>query len=309
MDELAEVARLRTDIPVPANDQALAVLAGAMADGGGGTKYGAARRRRVRLRILCLALAGTAAAAGAAVAALGPPGRTAQPAPPGVSSGPPVIGFRPGPSQGAARNAVELVDYATKAAAQTPIVVPGRRDWEYIDELIKSPPSTPPEGSVLVSWQQVGTDRNATLDHGKLRYGYGGGPRAQLIGWPGNWTNLYQYLATLPSSPAALRKVILANNKASPKAAFTAISALMTDFPLPPRFQAELYAVLVSLPGVHFTRSATDAAGRHGVGLYIPHLQELIINPRTYVFMGGRSGDGWSAILGSGIVSRAGQLP
>lgn len=169
----------------------------------------------------------------------------------------------------------------------------------------------------------------------KLSYGASGGPAAQLIGWPGNVTNLYRYLATLPAQPAALRKFILVNNRSQPSAAFDAVAGLMNEFPLPQRFQAELYAVLVGLPGVHFDRSATDAAGRRGIALYMIQggflKKEIIVNPRTYIYMGvlwvavkahtehgtnpavlrlhKGSIVGWNAIISSGIVSRAGQLP
>jgi len=249
-----------------------------------------------------------------------------------VRSEPPVIGFRQGASQGLATSAIELVDYATRAAAMTPVFVPGPRDWEYFEVLYGRTNRAAGIGDAQ-TWQQVGTTRNATRwHHGKLTFGYGGGPGARLIGWPFDWTHVYQYLASLPARPAALRTLILANNHHSTSSAFTAVGALLSDFPLPARFQAELYAVLISLPGVHFSRHATDAAKRHGVGLYIVqggYLNAMIINPRTYVYMGGlavavqghvsyqtlltqpRPGaiveD--SAILASGIVGRAGQVP
>jgi hypothetical protein len=94
----------------------------------------------------------------------------------------------------------------------------------------------------------------------------------------------------------------------------------------------ELYAMLVSLPGVHFSHDAVDVAGRLGVGLYWvqgDQVVELIVNPRTYVSMGTMSiaikghpsidallahpsaaaiMDS-AAILDSGIVSGAGQVP
>ena len=251
-----------------------------------------------------------------------------------ASSGHPVIGFRQGPSQGLATNAVKLVDYATRAAAMTPAFVPGKQDWMYVDVLDRGPYSGP-HGYHDQTWTQIGAGREATLEHGKLRYGWGGGRGAQLEGWPGNWSTLYRYLATLPAKPTALRHIVLANNHFKPVAAFNAIFGLMNDFPLPTRFQAELYAVLTSLPGVQFDRSATDAAGRHGIGLYIIENgylnKEIIINPRTYAYMGvlwvavkahtehGTSPAvlhlhkgsivGWNAILGSGIVGHAGQLP
>lgn len=148
-----------------------------------------------------------------------------------------------------------------------------------------------------------------------------------------DWATMYQYLGSLPPQPAALRKIILANNRGNLGEAFTAIEAIFADFPMPARFQAELYAVLVSLPGVHFTRHAVDASGRTGAGLWYlvqgDYLEEVIVNPRTYVYMGGLSiavqkglsygtlladpGKGTIvesvAILNSGIVSRPGQAP
>ena len=248
-----------------------------------------------------------------------------------VSSGHPVIGFQQGSSQGLAANAVELVDYATRAAALTPAFVPGPHDWMYRDELQRNP-NFGPHGYHEQIWFEVGADRVAYLDHGKLSYGGGGpgGRDSQLEGWPGESRNLYRYLATLPVEPAALRHMVLANNHSRPSAAFRAIMYLMEDFPLPARFQAELYAVLTGLPRVRFDRSAIDFAGRHGIGLYMIQRRfwkmEIIINPRTYTYMGGLtiavkahteygryvhkgSIEGWNAILGSGIVKKAGQLP
>ncbi len=178
--------------------------------------------------------------------------------------------------------------------------------------------------------------------NGKLRYGFGGGRGAQLNGWPGNMATLYGYLARLPASVPALRAVILANNKAAPHSdggqvigAFNAIQYLLNDLAVPPRLQAELYGVLVSLPGVRFDISAVDAAGRHGVGLYMIESgwleEEIIINPRTFGYMGNlwvavrarteygtspavvhyHKGEslGSNAQLAAGIVRRAGQLP
>ncbi len=245
-----------------------------------------------------------------------------------VSSGHPVIGFQQGSSQGLAANAVELVDYATRAAALTPAFVPGPRDWMYRDLQQKIGPHRNRE----VTWFEVDLHHMFVLDHGKLSSAGGskGGCGGQVGGWPGCFSNLYRYLATLPAEPAALRHIILANNHTKPAAAFRAIMGLMYLFPLPARFQAELYAVLAGLPGVRFDRSATDFSGRHGIGLYMIQRHfwkmEIIINPRTYTYMGllviavkahteygrhVREGQiqSWNAILSSGIVKKAGQLP
>jgi hypothetical protein len=245
------------------------------------------------------------------------------------SPGSSVIGFRPGPSQGVATNAVKLVDYATRAAALAPKFMPRPHDWMYRDLL-----------------QKIGRHSNREVDwwevnwrHMFVRWPNGkvvpsgsstGRCAGQLIGWPGCMNNLYRYLATLPANPAGLRHVILANNHSNPVAAFRAIDGLLEDYPLPPRFQAELYAVVTGLHGVRFDRSAKDFAGRHGIGLYQiqPHFwkMEMIINPRTYTYMGllvvatkthtdyghvVRKGQiqGWTAVLGSAIVKKAGQVP
>jgi hypothetical protein len=254
---------------------------------------------------------------------------------PTVSAGHRVVGFQHGPSLGVVTSPVELVDYATRSAALAPVFVPGPRDWEYFEKFYGRGSAGGADGvGDAQTWQQVGTYRfAASWHHGKLIYGIGGGPGAQLTGWPGsNWTNMYQYLASLPPQPTALRKLILVNNHGNPGAAFTAIEGIFGNFPVSARFQAELYAVLVSLPGVKFTRHAVDAAGRPGVGLWYlqdDYLAEIIVNPRTYVYMGGLSIAGRGdlsygalladpsrgttvesvAILNSGIVGRLGQVP
>ena len=244
-------------------------------------------------------------------------------------SGPPLVGFQPGPSQGVATNAVTLVGYANRAAALAPVFVPGPRDWMYRDLLQKIGSRRDRE----VTWWEVNWRHSfARWPNGKVTpTGSSTGRCAgQLGGWPGCINNVYRYLATLPAGPAALRHVILANNHSDSAAAFRAIDGLLEDYPLPARFQAELYAVLTGLPGVRFDRSATDFAGRRGIGLYQIQAHfwktEIIINPRSYAYMGilvvatkthteygrlvpkGRI-EAWTAVLGSAIVKKAGQVP
>jgi hypothetical protein len=248
---------------------------------------------------------------------------------------PAVVGFQHGPSLGVASNAAELVDYATRSAASTSAFVPGPRDWAYFEKFYGLSSSGGLEGTgEAQTWQQVGTSSYAaSWHHGQLTRGSSGGPGARLTGWPGpSWTGMYPYLASLPAQPTALRKIILGNNDVDPGAAFAAIENLFGNFPVSAQLQAELYAVLVSLPGVGFTGHAVDAAGRPGIGLYMVHdghLDAVIVNPRTYVYMGGlsiavRGHPSYAAllahpgtetvlestaILNSGIVSRPGQVP
>jgi hypothetical protein len=246
------------------------------------------------------------------------------------------VGFQRGPSLGVASNAIELVRYSTRSAATTPVFVPDPQDWEYVEVRYGSHNAIGP-GGVAETWLQVGGKRYAARwDHGKLTNSVGPGTGG-LNGWPVtvNLANIYQYLASLPTQPAALRKVILASNHGSSASAFTAIQGLFGNLPLPTRFEAELYTALVGLPGVHFTGDALDAASRHGVGLYIAQdggADEIIINPRTYAYMGSTdltlhgspsinavlahpvSGPSATisesaAVLNSGIVSQAGKTP
>lgn len=230
---------------------------------------------------------------------------------------------------------MELVDYATRSAALTKEFLPAPQDWAYFDKFYGLSTAGGRNGTgEAQSWQQVGTSRYAvSWHHGKLTYAISFGPDEPLEGWPTpTGTSWYSYLASLPAQPAALRKIILANNDNDPAAAFRAIESLFGNFPMSAQFQAELYAVLVSLPGVGFTAHAVDPAGRPGIGLYSVHdglLEGVIVDPRTYVYMGGLSitvrghppygallahpGNGTvlesTAVLNSGIVSQPGQVP
>jgi hypothetical protein len=291
-------------------------------------------------------IAATAAAAVTVVAiAAAVAGAGSQVKAPGGSAGHRITGFQRGPSLGVANSAIQLVDYSSRSAALAPVFVPGPHDWEYVETYFGRSLSGGPGGvGDSQTWQQVGTSSRAdSWHHGKITYLTGGGPGAGLGGWPASdVTSIYQYLATLPSQPAALRKIILANNHGDPGAAFTAIENIFGNFPVSAQFQAELYAVLAGLPGVGFNPHAVDAAGRTGVGLYLVqpgsldagsagggYLEEVIVNPRSYAYMGGMSiwvqghpsyaavaahpRPGaiaeYVAILNSGIVSQAGQLP
>jgi hypothetical protein len=285
------------------------------------------RARRPTKAWIAAAAAVAVAAAGIGVSESLPGRNSTRPA----ASALPVIGFQRATSQGLASNAVELVDYAIRAAALTPKFVPGPHYWMYRDLIQKIGPRRNRE----VTWWEVNFHHMFVLDGGKLtpEGSSTGSCVAQLSGWPGCINTVYRYLAKLPVNPATLRRIILANNHSDPTAAFNAIEYLMLDYPLPARFQAELYAVLTGLRGVRFDRSAKDFAGRRGIGLYIIEngflKREIIINPRTYAYMGSLwvavkahtehgtspavvhlhkgSVVGWNAILGSAIVQKAGQ--
>jgi hypothetical protein len=253
---------------------------------------------------------------------------------------------------GRARTEAQLVDYATRAAAAAPAFLPGPHQWVYVKTEVATSSAggggflfgPPNERLIGRAWTRVDQLRFASYLHGKLRFSPGG-PGATLAGWKSIGP---AYLDSLPTSPARLEAVILANNSdphmpryAGPDKDYTifnAIFALMSDGQtegtwIPPKLEAAMYRVLARLPGVHFD-ATTDLAGRPGMGFYmLPggwEKQELVINPVTYAYMGdewvavkahtavGADGTryirrgqvlGWSALLKTAVVQHAGQLP
>jgi hypothetical protein len=176
--------------------------------------------------------------------------------------------------------------------------------------------------------------------HARLRFSPGG--PFDLGGWK---SVTYRYLNSLPTDPAALRAVILADNKPNlpwyqpdPNVAvFSATAGLLSAQAegvwMPPRLAASLYRLLQQTPGVHFD-TGVDLAGRTGLAFTMVsggwEKHELVINPLTYSYMGDewvatrahtsvatdgtrfiKKGQvlGWEALLASAIVHRAGQLP
>ncbi|RAY12920.1 hypothetical protein DPM19_23205 [Actinomadura craniellae] len=111
--------------------------------------------------------------------------------------------------------------------------------------------------------------------------------------------------------------------------AFELITLYMRDAVLPPKIQAALYGAAAKIPGIRYEAKATDVAGRAGVTLYRVDngylRREIIINPRSYGYMGFRvvaikdhreagvppvkQGQtiGWGALLEATFVSGPGQ--
>jgi hypothetical protein len=324
----------------------------------------ASRNRRRRLRVA------TAVAAATAVGAAGVVGLAMYAASRHATGGwvipwsgrPTALSGNLGhPSLGRARTEAELVDYATRAAVISPGRAPSPHEWvvvktEFADSSAGSGGflfGPPDERKIGLQWIRVDWREYASLDvsvrsslpasqvvHGQIQISPGGG------GTLGGWKSIgYSYLNSLPTDPAGLESVILADNNprmpwyARPRnvAIFDAISTLLQGQSegvlIPPKLAASMYGVLQRLPGVHFD-SGTDLAGRTGIGLYMVidgwYKQELVINPETYTFMGVKTvaikahksvatdgtryikkGQvlGWYALLELAIVRHPGQIP
>jgi hypothetical protein len=312
----------------------LAVLAAVIAFAVGGATV-------VAIRLTGHGPAGQGGPAGQAGAAPGRPGRQA-------------VGGRPATPAtfGRARTEAQLLDYAARSAASASAFLPGPHQWVYVKTEIATSSAggggylfgPPNERLTGRQWTRVDQRMFAGYHHGRLRFSPGGGD-ATL----GGWKNISPaYLASLPTSPARLEAVLVASNS-NPRmpwydgtrknyTIFNAIFSLLSDGEnegtwVPPKLEATMYRVLATLPGVHFD-ATTDLVGRHGMGFYMMasgwQKQELVINPRTYAYMGdkwvatrahtetGTDGAryiqpgqvlGWTALLKIAVVQRAGQVP
>jgi hypothetical protein len=351
MNEVDLVTRLRADLPDLALDGARtrldAELGVARPDALTGHRrqqdrasrpQERASRPRRRLAFAAGSAAAVLAAGAVTGVALSSHGNSGHPSPAGQHhQGPPVATQAGPPATGA-----ELVAYATRAAAAAPLFRPGPHEWIYT-KVVQAASSAgnggylmgaPNERQTVATWTRVDGRQTATIVRGKLVVSPvdRNGPVALPVGWR---SVSYRYLDSLPASPAKLRAIISADLGSDSSAGiFTAIQALMTNVVLPPRLRAELYSLLISLPGVQFDANAKDLVGRSGVGLRIMQnsyvRDEMVIDPTTYAYLGqeyvavhahdatGLDGSqhlrkgqvlGWSALLQSGIVRQAGQVP
>jgi len=224
---------------------------------------------------------------------------------------------RPGASPRTSADAagLRLASYASKAAASEPAWQPNQ--WIYSDVLNSSPGPSKPGGTSdsIITWTQVD-------NHQFAYYGNGGstsgklviqnevpflGQKTAVFGHVVTNGDLYSYLQSLPTTPAALRAVIVHNLEYLPpevkkgptlfgEPAITGnygvwylIQETLDGTILPPKLLAAVYGVLATDPAVHFVKSVTDNVGQTGVGFYAMEgvwKYEIMINPSTYAYMG-----------------------
>lgn len=365
MNELDLLTQLRDEVPLTDPSPAFehAVLASFLAEG---RPASSARHRRfdgenraarisprpprpaLRRRVVVAGIAAVALAAAAILASglsRGPGPAPSRPAAGPEPTRPAAVPTQPAQeSLGRARTEAQLVDYATRAAAAAPDVLPGPHEWIYVKTEVAASSAGgggflfgPPNERVIGrDWTRVDQGMFADYSHGHLQFSPGGMP-ATLGGWKSISPS---YLNSLPSGPAQLEAAIRASNPDYDRnyAIFNAIFTLMSDGQfegtwIPPKLEVAMYRVLASLPGVHFD-ATTDLAGRQGMGFYMLQggweKQELVINPVTYAYMGfewvavrahtavGTDGTrhmgkgqvlGWGALLDIAVVQQAGELP
>jgi hypothetical protein len=328
MDELHLVAQLRDNYPAgidltgPERRLSAEIRAAAATSQGRGPR----RRRPARstspwgrfgTKLVATGAIAAAVAIGAAIALQSVPAHPTAKA-----------GGSPKPSADAI--GLQLADYASQAAASDPEWQPDQ--WVYSDILRPEAQPKPGATNPTITWTQVDGDQFGYLQGGKLVIN-NLGPLAQPtpVFWKDVTANdMYSYLLSLPTTPAALRAVIVNNLETAAQslpagapslgdgnsAVFTAISATLIYYVLPPKLLAAVYGVLATDPVVHFDKSVTDNAGQTGVGFYMTQgssKSEIMINPSTYAYMGHDSVSNaqsyWIDLVSSGIVQQAGQTP
>ncbi|WP_058041826.1 CU044_5270 family protein [Streptomyces roseifaciens] len=147
----------------------------------------------------------------------------------------------------------------------------------------------------------------------------------------------HQYVASLPTDPDALLKLIRDETRGGSQdrdrdrdsdpdqRAFAAIGDLLAETWAPPKVSAALYKAAAKIPGVTVVRSAADAAERAGIAVArTAHGQQTqwVFDRSTYAFLGERTvlteaGDagpagtvvGASAVLAKAAVDRVGVIP
>ncbi len=184
-----------------------------------------------------------------------------------------------------------LANLAATAAVRQPDVRPGQ--WVYRKTLAIAPPGRSVPRLVTVErWATADGSKEALYFHGQLVVV----PVTPAVG-----VLPYSSLGSLPTDPhalvARLTRLVCTRPAGSPlppclghQDVFIGIGTMLGSYVMPPKITADLYRALADIPGVRIDRNAVDIAGRHGIGFAYPlghgTVQEVIINSRTYMYMG-----------------------
>ncbi|WP_405668867.1 CU044_5270 family protein [Streptomyces sp. NBC_00055] len=154
---------------------------------------------------------------------------------------------------------------------------------------------------------------------------------------PGLWYPTYAWLASLPTDPDALLKLLytqttVEKGDSKDEAVFGWIRDLLASAIMPPATASALYKAVAEIPGITRLPDAVDAAGRHGIGITHKDARSatrsvLIFNKDTLAYLGsqeyfvnygakakagGTTSDmlyGINAVMERGVVDRQGEVP
>ncbi|MFB9833274.1 CU044_5270 family protein [Actinoallomurus acaciae] len=282
MDELVLLAEMRSEVPgdtrYPDAQRTL------MAEIGGGTTQ--RKKKGKRLIVIGSGLLVGAVAASTVVALDSGDSRHTRP--------PRAIASTPKLQLVAVTSPMALAHNATALAQNSPN--PASNQWIYqkLETTVShaapsgAMPQVPGSHTYREKWDRVDWTQFATIHNGKLvttarpRQGRETVPH----GWPKTIT--YPYLNSLPTDPVKLLAVLKQNGNLKDSDIFTAVIALMANYPLPAKLNAAFYGVLARLKSVHLGH-VTDLAGRHVLSL--DNVDQglktsILVNPTTYTYAG-----------------------
>jgi hypothetical protein len=240
-----------------------------------------------------------------------------------VDVGPRTVRERAG--GGAPANATELAALAAKAAESEPTAKPSQ--WIYFKTLVAVVP--PPSGVELRGraaellrskewWLRVDGTRFAQLEGG----------RVVVRRFSKSWRALNSQYRMVPTTADgalawAYRRADAesfayggSDRDSSDRdvAAFAVIAGALVEKPLLPKAEAALSRAAARIPGVTMVKDIRDAAGRRGIALALAvpgselqEREEVILDPRTFHYLGNRVGMRQSALLEKAIVDHPGQ--
>ncbi|MER6943671.1 CU044_5270 family protein [Nonomuraea sp. NPDC000554] len=210
-------------------------------------------------------------------------------------------------------NAETLAKRATAAAAGQPDVYPRDDQWVYAKrDFYRSTKSaaSPNRGGETGSRH---TEEMWTRGDGKERARRNEGSEKITRRQGGEDPRLRfdpAYLRSLPLEPSALLERLKRDTSEislpEARAVFGQILIILQEGAPPARLRAALYTVLSRLDGVA-VENVRDLLGREGIGIYTDNegmRKEVIIDPNTYVLLGGRT-----VYLGGSTSSPYGELP
>jgi hypothetical protein len=226
-----------------------------------------------------------------------------------------------------------VLDRIAQAAAAGPTVKVGPNQYFYVRGKVVNSPTTPTSGTVE-GWIAQGQPKESlwvvnghstTIKGSPTDVNYGGPIIGGEFADVGNTVSsdkllypTYAYLQSLPTDPRQLLNLIKQQtswHSGTGYGAFAVIGQLVSTTILPPQTAAALYRAAALIPGVTVAPDATDALGRHGIGIVLSSQflrQEWIFSKTTYQFLGARATGGSSsvsAVLARGIANSPGGTP
>jgi hypothetical protein len=206
----------------------------------------------------------------------------------------------PGLPVGTVAEAKIVLAAAADLAQNRPFTPPRAGQWTYMETEYREH-GKPGLGEVQTAKTPLKTriDRHWTRADGLRVASY---EKGKLVIWPTGGPGVmppsdYASLAALPRDPDALLawayKQKAPVKGGNPQVAFSLLSSILGNNVLPPDLEAAIYRALAKIPGVTLVKNGVDLQGRPAlsVGYVIEGWvrQEILLDPKTYVFRGLRS--------------------